>query len=169
MAKRTYLRPKREYGIERDCDVCGKHSSTSIALIEGAEVAVCSACAKFGKVLYSFEQPVSKDVGRSPSVVESEDIVEGYARIIKAKREELGLPLAVVAERINEKESYLEKIERGDLLPSLAVAKKLERALGIKLIEKIKEEISATSTKPLKFEEPSLADLLEADSARKNK
>ncbi len=170
MAKRTYSRPKREYGKEMDCDICGKNDATAIALVEGAQVAVCHKCAKFGKVLYSLvdmEEQGKVAVGSALASIESEEIVEGYAKLIKKAREEMGLPPAVVAERIREKESYLEKIEKGTLLPSLQVARKLEKELGIKLVESVREEVVPTSTKSSGFLEPTLADLLQAKKTKK--
>lgn len=169
MTKRTYSRPKRKYGVEMDCDICGKHKSTAIAIVEGAQVAVCNACTRFGTVLHLLSPDIAL-VGesvRAPAPIESEEIVENYAKIVRSKREKMGLPLAVVAERIREKESYLEKIEKGALLPSLSVARKLEHELGVKLVETTKEEVAPTAAKPTTFAEPSLSDLLEASKKKK--
>lgn len=152
------------------CDICGKNNATAIALVEGAQVAVCHKCTKFGKVLHSLatnDEESGVLITHTPAPIESEEIVEGYARLIRKKREGMGLPLAVVAERIREKESYIEKIENGTLLPSLTVARKLEKELGITLIEKVHEEVSPTTSKPSSFSQPTLADLLQAGKNKK--
>ena len=81
-------------------------------------------------------------------------------KIIRDARDRLGLTTAVVAERINEKHGYLERVERGELAPTLALAKKLEKELGIKLVEKVTSSITPTLSKQ-KFSEPTLGDLID--------
>lgn len=174
MTKRTHSRPKREYGIKMDCDICGKNHATAIAIVEGAEVGVCPKCARFGKVLHSLASIGDGSTGITGIVttrppIETEDIIEGYGEIIRKRRESMGLPLAVIAEKISEKESYLKHIEHGTTMPSIAIAKKLEKELGVKLIEVIREEITPTPSKPQGFSEPSLGDLLEASRNKKKK
>lgn len=171
MTKRTHTKPKHEYGIKMDCDICGKNRATAIAIVEGAQVGVCHKCTKFGKVLHSLvdaEASTAAPMAMKTSI-ESQGIVENYAAIIRKKREEMSLPLPVIAEKIGEKESYLKHIEHGAIMPSLQVAKKLEHELGIKLIETTREEIVPTSSKPTGFSEPSLADLLAANRDKKKK
>ncbi len=46
----------------------------------------------------------------------------------------------VLAELVNEKESFLERVEAERTIPNETFALKLERALGIKLFEEIKHE-----------------------------
>ena len=43
------------------------------------------------------------------------------------------LPMKVLAEMINEKETLLSRVEQQHTLPTLKLAKKLEKALNIKL------------------------------------
>ncbi len=169
MSKRTTNRPKREYGVEMNCDICGKNNATAIAMVESAQVAVCKTCTKFGKVLHRIEDVSESEIGEITSITHAaeEEIIENYSVVIRKKREELRLPLAVVAERIGEKESFLEKVERGSLLPALPVAKKLEKELGIKLIEKVQGGIVVGGVKKTPFSEPSLADILEASKKTK--
>jgi putative transcription factor len=45
------------------------------------------------------------------------------------------LPLSVLAERLAEKESFLERIEAEKTRPSIELAKKLEKELNVKLLE----------------------------------
>lgn len=166
MARKTYIRPEREYGIKRDCEICGKRSASAIVLIDGAELAVCKTCAHFGKVLHTFGPEYTKTTATVKTALGTEEIVDDYAKIIKKRREELRIPLSVIAERINERLSYLEKVEHGSLIPSVAVARKLEKELGIKLLEDVHEEVA-----PLKpsttFQPPTLADILEKSKKKK--
>ena len=68
-------------------------------------------------------------------------IVENYADIIKKKRESMRLSQKDFASKLNEKESTVHHIETGRLEPSLALAKKLEKMLGIKIIEEYDENL----------------------------
>ncbi len=151
---------------ETSCEICGRKGVKAVVSIEGAKLVVCGGCARGKKVLYfleeegGFEEPVRE--ARPGKFEEKEEIVEGYGKIIKKAREKMGLPVSVLAERINERESYLEHIEKGELMPTFKVAKKLERELGIKLIEKVQPSVSATVEKKGQFKEPTLGDILES-------
>lgn len=130
--------------MKSTCDICGRDQVMAIVMLEGAKLAACGRCSSHGKVLYkisseSDETKTEAFVSTRPAQ-QTEELAENFAKIIRSKRESLGLPLPVIAERINEKESYLENIERGHMRPTLAVAKKLEHELGIKLIEMNVEE-----------------------------
>ena len=73
----------------------------------------------------------------------------------------MGLGMSVIAEKIHEKESFLDAIENERLRPTFEVARKLEKELGIKLIEKIESEVLPDAPqKKGKFSEPTLADAL---------
>ena len=127
------------------CEICGRGEAVAIISIEGAKMAACRACSSHGKILYRVEEEKLEKVVSIAKTQEVEDIVETYAKLIHSKRESIGLPIPVVAERINERESYLENIERGHLKPTIAVARKLEKELGVKLIEKVVEEVGSTA------------------------
>ncbi|MBS3067797.1 TIGR00270 family protein [Candidatus Micrarchaeota archaeon] len=128
-----------------DCEICGRGESVAIILIEGAKMNTCRNCSSHGKIIYNLRDEPKKEKPISSKTQEVEDIVENYAKLIHSKREGMGLPIPVVAERINEKESYLENIERGHMKPTLEVAHKLEKELGVKLIEKLVEEVGPTA------------------------
>lgn len=70
-------------------------------------------------------------------------IVDNYASLVKEKREFMGLTQKDFAAKINEKESLVHKIEVGAFEPSLSLAKKLEKMLGIKLVEEHSEKLLA--------------------------
>ncbi len=132
--------------ISINCDLCGKVShQLNRALIEGVELNVCLGCSKFGKVL----APMNRDTFKTAiNIIENkkerieekiELLVEDYAAVIKKGRESMGLSQKDFAGRINEKESAIHKVETGALEPSFQLAKKLEKALGVKLIEEFRE------------------------------
>jgi len=116
-----------------------------------------------GKVLQRFDDLEGAAPGSLGASAEAtEEIVEDYAKIIRAARERAGLPLSVVAERISEKESYIHAIEGGRLGPTLEVARKLEKELGIKLVEKVAGAISSSGSGPAgSFTPPTLADMID--------
>lgn len=166
------------------CDICGKHAAMAIISIEGARMSACRNCKGHGKVIHILEL---EEIGggsagggmqyatpTQPNIMEREDLVDGYSQLIRQKREKLGLPLAVLAERISEKESFIDHIEKGKVRPTLDVAKKIGRELGIKLVEQVKEEVSPSiqGKGSAQFREPTLADAFEmakADMDRKKK
>ena len=67
--------------------------------------------------------------------------------LIKKKRESMGLSQKDFAIKLSEKESTIHHMENHTLEPNLALAKKLEKFLGIKLIEESKEEFDAPKQK----------------------
>ncbi len=137
----------------------------AVVSVEGAKLVACGGCARGKKILYYLEdrEPLSAPMEMPRRrVEEAEEIVEDYAQRIRSARQKIGLPIAVVAEKINEMESYLERIERGKVVPTFSVAKKLERELSIKLIEKVEASVAPTATKSKKFSEPTLGDMLES-------
>ena len=102
-------------------------------------------CTKFGKVIvqpkrYSAKEQVSHMKRQFEKKEEKmELLVEDYSGIIKRKRESMGLSQKDFANRISEKESTIHKIETGSFEPNMDLARKLEKALGIKLVEHYEE------------------------------
>ena len=116
-----------------NCELCGKRKELVLALVENSEMKVCSDCAKFGKVLREI-----KEVEEEEKKVEEEEFVEGivedYSKLIKDKREKMGLKQEELARKLNLKESIIHKIETGSIEPSIETARKFENFLRIKLI-----------------------------------
>jgi putative transcription factor len=135
----------------------------------------CRGCTRGKKILHMLEededgQVVQLRTQRKGPMDSGEEIVEGYGKIIRKAREKTSLKIAVIGEKINEKESYIDAIENERLRPTIAVARKLERELGIKLIEKVEEEqVASSTTKSGKFSEPTLADALIMQKKKKEK
>lgn len=119
-----------------ECEVCGEGEGVYLVLIEGAKLWACAECAKAGKIIQVMETPKKPQAQKKQEEKELEIAPDFDARIRNA-RLKMKLPLAVIAERINEKEGYLARIEEGKTIPSETVASKLEKELGIKLFEEV--------------------------------
>ena len=135
------------------CELCGKDvPRLKKVIIEGVIMNVCNDCAKFGKEVKGNEIP--KDVKYLPPEVvrerlerkhrrryrdmeEEEVLVEDYAQRIRQARERMGLTQDELAKRILEKRTVISKLERGEMHPDEKLIKKLEKALNIKLKEKV--------------------------------
>lgn len=119
-----------------DCEICGRREAVCFAYLEGAKMNCCAQCARGGKVLYNLdsESGATRPLERPRSRTE-EDIVEGYGGLIRSARTSAGLSIEQLGMKIAEKANYLNHIERGEMLPSLAVARKLEKFFKIRLVE----------------------------------
>jgi len=121
-----------------ECGICGKRESKLIAIVEGVMLTVCNDCAHYGKVLKIKELEEQKEtrVTKKISYPESDEvIVKDYSERIKKAREDMHLKQEELARRLAEKESVIHHIESGNFVPSLALARKLEKCLGITLVE----------------------------------
>ncbi|MDR9380821.1 MAG: multiprotein bridging factor aMBF1 [Natronomonas sp.] len=144
------------------CEMCGTETgSPKTVKIEGAELEVCDDCADFGTEVRT-EQPSSSSTKYSTSSSsgsgssassrgssgtsggggsgqrrdmfdEMDEVVQDYDDRIRTARESKGLTQEELAKQLNEKASLIRKLERGDVLPSDSVQRKLERELGIDL------------------------------------
>ncbi|MGV8084668.1 MAG: multiprotein bridging factor aMBF1 [Candidatus Bilamarchaeum sp.] len=155
------------------CEICGRASVSAQVYIEGAKLMACSVCMRGGKILQRFENEAAvkvfaSEVAPAASFDTGEEIVDDYASLIRHALERLKLPLPVVAEKIKEKESYLRSIESGHLMPSIPVAKKLEKELGVKLIEKEVSTVAPVQVQK-KFGALTLGDMIEIESEKSKK
>jgi putative transcription factor len=128
------------------CDLCGKDSQLFVARIEGTELQVCKDCSAYGQVLRRAMPTIVRE--KKPSIIkpflpQNEIvlvIVPDYGDIIRKTRESLNLRQEDLAKKLAEKESLIQKIESSHLEPSIELARKLEKHLNIKLIEKHEEK-----------------------------
>ncbi|WP_122090438.1 multiprotein bridging factor aMBF1 [Halalkalicoccus subterraneus] len=151
------------------CEMCGTETSTPKTVkIEGAELDVCDSCADFGTEVRTEESSgssskysTSSSSGTSESSSsgstsggsgggssrrrrdmfdEMDEVAADYDQRIREARESAGLSQEDLAGELNEKASLIRKLERGDMLPSDSVQKKLERKLDISLSEGISDD-----------------------------
>lgn len=139
------------------CEMCGEtiRGQPKIVRVEGAELQVCAKCGKFGTEVQQMRRtdivrPAgTKPAGnvKSPAVTPSAyrkrdmfdfiegEIVDDYNVKIRNARMEMGLSQKDLALQMKEKEHLIQKIENHDLIPEEHVRKKLEKVLGIRLID----------------------------------
>ncbi len=149
------------------CEICGRRTSKLYKIrLEGAEMLVCENCKKYGELISEVSEPKPvKKVVKKPKVEKEEVVVENYAEIIRGIREKLGLTQADFAKKLGERESLMRKIEDGKLIPTIQLAKKIEREFGVHLVE----EIDATeySVKSPEKEEVTLGDVVDLKVRKK--
>ncbi|MCD6383561.1 MAG: TIGR00270 family protein [Thermoplasmata archaeon] len=130
--------------------MCGKEVNELVLVeVEGAILKVCKSCARMGKEL---KKPTPKVAGGVPSyrpqvrrrgaptdIFEkmTKEVVVDYPQRIRRARESLGLSQEDLARKINEKKSVIAKLESGHMYPPDKLVKKLEKALGIELMEEV--------------------------------
>ena len=146
-----------------ECEICGRSTDDLFEIkVEGALMLVCEKCSRGKSVIHKFERETKQSIpsyaAPSRGSEGEEEIVENYGEIIRNAREALGLPLRVLAEKINETESSLARIERQKSPPSEKVTRKLEKELGIRLTAK-SEARKSVPTAPRRDEPMSLWDV----------
>ncbi len=140
------------------CDMCSSPESVYRIELEGSMLDVCENCAAYGRIVAKLkkDEPENKkhkkktaesmpstyaggpDQERAPKESETVQVItQDYPGIIKKKREQRGLKQEQLAKKIAEKESVIHKLESGRMKPSIALARKLERFLRIKLVEEV--------------------------------
>ena len=136
------------------CEMCGMEVPRLKSIsIEGSNLQVCPKCVKFGR---NYSAPKDQDESsaattinerlqkrenrlRTKDVFESgrEELALDYPRRIRKARASINLSQEELGKKINEKKSIVAKLETGDMVPDDKLVKKLERALGVSLTEKI--------------------------------
>lgn len=147
------------------CEMCGKQTeSLKVALVEGSELDVCSDCESFGEVLHeeSDDGGAGETAGSAASsggtggtastttsggggggggrrdpFEEMGALAADYPERVREAREAMELTQEELADRLNEKQSLIRKIERGDMRPDEDVRGKLESTLEVSLTEEV--------------------------------
>ncbi len=119
-----------------ECELCGnKINDVYIINLDGTELRVCTKCAQGKTVIGRSGEKVRVAPMQRSNVKEEASLKENYGRIIREARERMKLPIKVLAEMLNEKETFILRAEEQTLRPDIKLAKKLEKALGITLYE----------------------------------
>jgi len=136
------------------CELCGAEvPRTKLVSIEGTTLSVCPSCVKFGDESHV---PLKKRPGVPPDIIrrlearkrrmttrdiyttEGEEVLaEDFAERIRRARETRGWKQAELGAKINERVSIVAKVESGVMVPPDNLVRKLEKALEIKLKEKL--------------------------------
>jgi len=121
------------------CDLCGRDSDLVKTKIEGVVLSVCTSCSRHGKVMEvpSFIVKTKEGTVKHGMPQFEEMVIENYSKVIKEAREKAGLDHKELGQKVAERESVLSRVETGGITPDLVLAKKLQKALNIKLIEKV--------------------------------
>ena len=131
-----------------NCDMCGKENYLVLAEVEGVDLNVCKNCSKYGEIKKKVAAPI-KPTERKTFVKQKQEgpaeevilyIVSDYSTRIKNAREKMGLKQEELAKKLAERESLVQKMECGNFEPSIKLARKIERIMGIILIQQHKEE-----------------------------
>jgi len=118
-----------------ECNICGKEEENLLKIkVEDAIVEVCKDCSSFGQIVYEKSKKVEEDKKEQEDEYE---IAENYGEIIRKAREKMNFSRKDFALKLKIKENILKRIENEELLPEKDVAKKIEKELGIKILEKI--------------------------------
>ncbi len=125
--------------------MCGYEGKLRSARVEKTLLKVCEKCSKHGVIVNEYKAPtVRSDSINSDEEEEIEELVSGYYKVIKQKREFLGLSHNDLAMKISEKESVIQHVENKSFNPSFKTIRKLERFLKTKLIKKETVEYKQT-------------------------
>ena len=129
-----------------------RRRDSKVVYIEGARLVLCPQCySRVAKRAVKEEvksittkrtsttrpySPTRRPVRRGPRL-ENYEVVEDYAKRVREARERLGWTQRTLAEAVRESENVIKRIESGRLTPTIELAMRLEKVLGIKLLEPV--------------------------------
>ena len=136
-----------------ECEICGKpvpENNPIRAKIEGSVMVVCKECSKLGKVQKAPPKPKfvqqnkkskkptnTRKRNYSRNDEPSEELIEDFSFEVRKAREAKDWSREELGKKINERVSVISRIETGKMTPDTKLTKKLEKALNIKLLEKV--------------------------------
>lgn len=115
------------------CEICGSEADRK-AEIEGAVLNVCKGCAGSGREIAGQKPKVLK-LARLPEEMRSM-LTEDFSQAVKTAREKRRFSQEQLASAVKEKLSVIKRIEDG-WKPPLQTARKIEKFLGVRLVENI--------------------------------
>lgn len=152
---------------KRYCEICGGEiwGRAQRVIIEGVEVLACTSCASMGKRVTpkkSYRRGATRDARRRPSRSTSSmvfkkseyrggkskkrydernlEVMSGYGKLIRRIRDKHKLTQEELADKLNEKESLIRKIEAERVEPTIKLAKRIEKRFGVKILKEIDDE-----------------------------
>jgi len=120
------------------CEICGNGPAEIKIKINNTILSVCQLCAKYGTIIEDNKTKSQKAILKPVQQQESaeEVLVDNFGKIIERARLEKGLNQKEFAAQLNIPLNVLKLAEAGKRL-DLITAKKIEKALKVKLIEKV--------------------------------
>lgn len=137
--------------MKQSCELCGKPGARFKAKVAGTEAIVCDKCASMGTILDEVQEAPKpsefKKIEREKKeiVQRTEEIVEDLGEIVRKKREENNWKQEELAKKISEHKSMVHRVEHG-YMPTLKIAHKLERVLGLNLTEFVNQNEQGYTT-----------------------
>jgi putative transcription factor len=122
---------------------------------------VCGICAKFSDKEWDPRAPRAQPMRRRSAartrprrrsdieIAEATELVENYGSLIRRTRQRKGLTVEDFAKKLSEKESVIKKLEKEQLNPTMALIRKVERELGVTLIEEAEVGTGTVLTRPM--------------------
>ena len=133
-----------------ECEICGKpvsETNPTRAKIEGSVMVVCKECAKLGTIQKAPPKPRFQQNKKGRKTTQpkrnyrndepSDELIENYNTAVRNAREAKNWSREDLCKKINERVSVITRIETGKMTPDIKLTKKLEKALNIKLLEKV--------------------------------
>ena len=139
-----------------ECELCGRVCDCRPATIDGVKMMLCPGCMRHGQgiesgsessitaqkpILERIKRPKTKDVYKEMD----KELVSGWNELIKSARTKKGLSREELGFKIGERTVTISKIENGDLRPSDKMVEKLEKELGITLVETVSRTPSVST------------------------
>lgn len=156
--------------------MCGRSvlkRELKVMYVENVRLSVCSSCYSRlvrGDVAREIREETAKtrpprtsvkSVKKSEErVLEEYEVVPDYAERVKQARERLGLTQKALADMIKESENTIKRIESGRLVPTIALARRLEEVLSVKLLEPVVDAAETRLPNPAKMKELTLGDVV---------
>lgn len=112
------------------CELCGKDGRLFRAHVEGGLYSVCAECKTYGTEVREVRR--RPRTPRAPEPVLS--VVDDAPRIIRSAREKKGMKQADFAKLLHIKESVLHAWETGHRIPTVDMAKRVEKLLHVSLL-----------------------------------
>lgn len=133
------------------CELCGKESrGCREAAVDGVNMMLCPDCIKHGEsaipisktsanvkrfVLQRVRKSAPKDIYKNME----KELISNWSEVIKKARKKKGLSREDLGFKIGERTVTISKIENGNLRPPDKMIAKLEKELGISLLEEVKK------------------------------
>jgi putative transcription factor len=146
------------------CELCGRECKGGReAIIDGAKMFVCPDCIKYAegpvqeepvktsrppqtqRFIVKKTQKPERDIYKDKGM--EKDLVSNWNHLIEQARKKKGLTREELGFKIGERTVTIAKLENGDLRPSDQTIAKLEKELGISLMEEIKTSPTGTQTR----------------------
>jgi putative transcription factor len=137
------------------CELCGREcKGGKEAIIDGAKMFVCPDCIKYAEGVVQSEpvrissppqpqrlpvkkrQNIERDIYKDKGM--EKELVTNWNHLIEQARKKKGLTREELGFKIGERTVTIAKLENGDLRPSDQTIAKLEKELGIHLMEEVK-------------------------------